>query len=542
MSATRRSGARLAAALALAAILPGQDALPTTRDVVLRGGTVIDGTGGPGYRADVLVRDGRIVALGELGEVRARSTIDATGLCIAPGFVDVHAHVDSDVVRRPTVDNFVLMGVTTLITGNCGSSVRDLDAHLRRCEQGGLSLNYGSLVGHGTVRQQVLGTQNRAPDASELARMADLVDQAMQAGAFGMSTGLIYVPGTYAATEELIALARVVARHGGLYASHMRNEADAVLDSIAEALRIGREAGVPVHLSHLKASGRSNWGRAAAIVAAVRQARAAGAAVTGDQYAYDASSTGLEILFPSEALDVGRAAFAARLRDDAGFRASMHAALRQKMVSTGFGDFAYCRIASAPDHADLNGLTLDAAAARVLGSDTPDAQAELAIRLMVDAGDRRVGMVYHGMAEDDVAAIMAEDWVAVAADAGLRDPTSPDRPHPRGSGNNPRVLGRYVREREVLSLPAAVRKMTSLPCAIFGLPDRGTVRVGAWADLVVFDPATVADQATWSDPVQPPVGMPWVLVNGVAVVAEGRHTGARPGAVLRRAATGQEAK
>jgi N-acyl-D-amino-acid deacylase len=503
-------------------------------DLVIRGGHVADGTGARAFAADVAVRGGRIAAIGDLAGAAAAAEIDARGLWIAPGFVDVHAHVDAEIARRPTADNFVRMGVTTLITGNCGSSVRDLDAHLGRVERGGVSLNYGSLVGHGTVRQQVLGTENRAPTAAELQRMEQLVDEAMRAGAFGMSTGLIYVPGTFAATEELVALARVVSRHGGLYASHMRNEGDEVLASIAEALRIGQEASVRVHLSHLKASGRKNWGRGAEIVATLRSARAEGARLSADQYAYDASSTGLEVLFPSAALDAGREGFAKRLAEDAAFRKAMHAALREKMEATGFGDFAWCRIAAAPDKPGLNGLTLAEAAAKTLGSDDLDAQAGLAIQLMIDAGARRVSMVYHSMSADDVATILAEDWIAVAADAGLRDPTSPDRPHPRGSGNNPRVLGRYARDQGVLTMELAVRKMTALPCEAFGIPDRGAVRPGAHADLVLFDPGTVQDEATFTAPTEPPRGIPWVLVNGVVVVAQGRHTGSKPGHVLRR--------
>ncbi len=519
---------------ALAGCRSGPPAPRPAFDVILHGGTVIDGSGTPGRRADVGIRDGRITAVGELRPADAARQVDCTGRVVAPGFVDLHAHVDAEIARKPTADNFVQMGVTSLITGNCGTSVRDLGLHFGRCERGGLGLNYGSLIGHGTVRTQVMGTANRAPTPEELARMEALVEKAMQDGAFGMSTGLIYVPGIYSETAELIALARIVARYGGLYASHQRSEGDEVLESIAEALRIGREAGLPVHLSHMKASGRPNWGRSAAILAALREARAAGMAVTGDQYAYDASSTSLDVLFPAEPLAIGRQEFAAKLRDDAAFRSEMHQALRRKMTSSGFGHLGWCRIASAPGHPELNGLTLDQAAPRLCeGRADADAQAEAAIALFIAAAGGRVGMVYHGMAEADVRAFLQEDWIAVASDAGLRDPTSPDRPHPRGSGNNPRVLGRYVREQRVLSLELAIHKMTALPCAIFGIADRGTIRPGAFADLVVFDPATILDRATWHEPTLPPVGIDHVLVNGVAVVDAGVLTGARAGMVLR---------
>ncbi len=517
--------------------LPGQapTSPPVRYDLVLRGGTLVDGDQRTAVLGDLAIADGRIVALGTVDAAPGTPVLFVTGLHVAAGFVDVHVHVDADVARQPGCENFLRMGVTTIVTGNCGSSMRDLPAHFARLEQGGIGCNYASLVGHGTVRTAVLGTQNRAPDAAELQRMADLVDAGMRAGAFGMSTGLIYVPGIYAETAEITALARVVGRHGGIYASHIRSENDQVLAAIAEALQIGADAGVPVQISHIKCTGRPNHGRAEEVLAALQAARARGQRVHADQYAYDASSTGLDVLFPADELEIGREPFAAKLRDDAAFRARIHAALRAKMTQVGFGDFRYARIASAKGHPQLNGLLLPDAARRHLQRDDADAQADLAIELFAAAAPDRVGMIYHTMAEADVERFLREDWIAIASDAGLRPEGGPERPHPRGSGNNPRVLGRYVRERGVLDLPTAIRKMTVVPARAFGLVDRGELRVGAFADLVVFDPATIADRATWDEPLAPPAGIRAVFVNGILAVDRGQANGVRAGHVLRRA-------
>lgn len=502
-------------------------------DLVIAGASVVDGTGAEATVADLGIRDGRIAAIGDLGAAQAGRRLDAKGLVVAPGFIDVHAHVDSQILEWPQADNFLRMGVTTIVTGNCGGSVLELGKHFAAVEKQGVGPNYASLVGHGTVREKVLGSARRAPAPEELARMCALVEQAMADGAQGLSTGLIYVPGTYAETEEIIALAKVAGRHGGIYATHMRNEEDKVIDSIEEALRIGREGGLPVQLSHLKASGKPNWGRGREILDRIAKARSEGQTVTGDQYAYPASSTGLDVIFPSAALEGGRGRFAKRLADEPAFRAEMEKSLLGTMDRSGFGDLSYCRVTNAPNNPALAGLTLDAVAERRLGKKDREAQAKAAVDLFIEAKGQRVGMIYHKMSEADVATIMASEFVGVASDAGV---VRGGRPHPRGSGNNARVLGRYVRELKVLTLPAAVRKMSSLPASAFRLEDRGRIAAGAWADLVVFDAATVADRATFEEPVEPPAGIRWVLVNGVVAVDGGEPTGLRPGHVLRRRA------
>ncbi len=504
-------------------------------DLLIRGGLLVDGSGNPPKQADLGIKGQRISSIGNLSSASAGRSIDASGLVISPGFIDAHAHADRTARQRPEAENYLLMGVTSVVTGNCGSSELDLGEHFRILDEQGISINYASLYGHGSLRSKVMGTAERDPSPAELEAMGALLRQAMEDGAVGMSTGLIYVPGTYAKTEELISLSRVLAEFEGIYASHMRDESDQVLVAIDEALRIGEEAAVAVHLSHLKASGKPNWGRGEEIVAMIAAARDSGRRVTGDQYAYTASSTSLDVLFPSSSLAIGRKAFAEQLATDADFRQEMMAALHGTMAQQGFGDLSYCQIASAPGNKSMNGLNLREAAEEFFADDSREQQANAAIRLMVEAKGSRVSMVYHKMSEADVASIMQQPFVAVAADAGIIDYKTDSKPHPRGAGNNVRVLGRYVRELEIIPLELAIHKMTSLPANTFKLRDRGELREGAFADICIFDPETVGDRATYEDPLARPEGMRFVIVNGAVVIEDGKHQGNRPGMVLRRA-------
>ncbi len=498
----------------------------------LIGGEICDGAGGPRIKADLAITNDRIVHVGSLAGRTCEQSLDVSGLVIAPGFVDVHAHADADVVNTPQAENFIRMGVTTIITGNCGGSVLEVGKHLELVDQVGLALNYGTLVGHGSVRERVLGSAKRAPTAEELAGMEALVAKGMQEGAFGLSTGLIYVPGTYAETEELISLAKVAGKAGGIYVSHMRNEADSVIAAIEELLRIGQESGAPVHVSHLKVSGKKNHGRAKEVLDRLRKARESGQRVTADQYAYAASSTSLDVLFPSEPLQVGRSRFAKKLADDAEFRRAMESALLEEMDRAGFGDLAYAQIASAPNNQSLQGMTIKQAAVARLKGDSRELQAKMTVDLMIEARGSRVGMVYHKMAEDDVRTIVKEPWIGIASDSGVR--TQGARPHPRGSGNNPRVLGRYAREEALLSLESAVAKMTSIPATALAVRDRGRIAVGMFADLVIFDPATILDQATYEEPYLAPVGIRYVYVNGKCALADGKTSETRHGRSIKR--------
>lgn len=531
MKASRPS-AVLFALIALAGLARSQESTPAS-DLLLAGGTVIDGTGAPGRPLDVLIRDGRIAALLPPGTAAgAVETLDVTGLAVAPGFIDVHAHAEDGLLSRPAAENFIRMGVTTLVNGNCGGSFVDVGRHFTELETKGIAPNAAMLVGHGSVRSAVLKQANRAPTEAELAAMRDLVRQAMEDGAAGLSTGLIYVPGCYAATEEIIALAREAARHGGLYASHIRSEEAGILDAIEEALRIGREAGCRVQISHFKVSSRALWGRSKDTLALVEKARAAGQEVTLDQYAYTASSTSLDVLFPESAREGGAAAFAARLSDPAE-RGKILAAAAAHVRSMDFQDLAYAQIGSCPADSGLNGRTIKAVADAAAGRQTTlEEQIGTAMDLIVRSGGRRIQMVYHKMCEEDVERIMASPLVMIAADSGIHAP-GPTVPHPRGYGNNARVLGRYCRERKVFPLEEAVRRMTSLPADVFGFRDRGRVASGCIADLVVFDPAKVRDTATFDRPHSYAEGIPHVFVSGKAVVRDGRTTDARPGKVLR---------
>ncbi|WP_400193996.1 amidohydrolase family protein [Hymenobacter sp. B81] len=515
-------------ALLLWCIATAAAAQPTRASLLIRNGRVLDGTGNGWYYADVAVAAGRIVAVGQLpASYPADSVLDARGLVVAPGFIDVHTHIEDDEVRQPTADNFLHDGVTTVITGNCGSSRPDLRRYFRQLDSLRLSVNVASLIGHGTVRKAVLGRARRAPTEAELQRMEALVDSAMQAGALGLSSGLIYVPGTYSRTPELVRLAGVAGCYRGLYATHMRSESDSIDAAIAEALRVGREAGVPVQISHLKLGGQPNWGRVAPVLAQIEAARRAGQPVTIDQYPYTASSTSMSTLLPDDVQADGRDSLRARLARPA-VRAAVEAALLRRLRARGLRHFSYAVVASFPPDTSLQGLSLEQVNRRRGRPHRARAEAATILDLVLQYD---AGMVFHGLSELDVQQIMSYPHNMVASDASIRV-WREGVPHPRGYGSNARVLGRYVRELGVIRLEEAVRRMTSLPAQTFGLADRGLLRPGLAADIVVFDPATVQDRSTFERPHQYSVGMHYVLVNGRLTVRAGQHTGVRAGQVL----------
>jgi N-acyl-D-amino-acid deacylase len=518
--------ATLVAALATTVARPA--AQPARFDVLVRGGTVVDGTGAPRRTADVGIRDGRVAEVGALTGATAARVIDATGLVVAPGFIDVHTHAD-ELADHPAAEHFARMGVTTVIAGNCGSSPVDVGAAFGKIRATGVAVNFATFVGHNSVREAVMGTARRAPTAGELATMEALVAKAMTDGAVGFSTGLQYVPGTYADTDEIVALARVAAQRGGVYASHMRNEGTELEAAVAETLLIGEKAGIPVQVSHLKVDAPSRWGASAKALAQIDAARAKGMRVMADQYLYDAASSNLGIRFPSWALEGGQAAINTRLDDPATW-ARIKEEMRKLIRERGLENYAFARIANYPADTSLNGLTIPEVAQKVRGTKDLDAQFET-MRTMLRAGG--ASMVYQFMAEDDITRILRHPYVSIASDSGL-NVMGKGVPHPRGYGNAVRALGRYVREMKVLTLEDAVRKMTSLPASQFGFADRGAVAPGKAADLVIFDPATVTDRATYDKPHQYPDGVAWVLVNGTPVVAAGAHVEARPGQVVTR--------
>lgn len=514
----------------------GDAALPAY-DLVITNGRVVDGTGNPWFRADVAVKDGRVVRVGNIFEPGsggvaasrslAREIVDARNQIVAPGFIDVHTHAEG-IYNQPAAENFVRMGVTSLVTGNCGSSATDIGEFLGRIREKPLAVNLATLIAHGDVRRKVLGLEARTPSAEELEKMEALVEQGMRDGALGLSTGLIYVPGTYAKTDEVASLARVAGRHGGLYATHMRSEGDGVLDAIRESIEIGERANLPVEISHFKISNKRLWGQTPATLGLVRAARARGLQVTVDQYAYTASSTSLDSRLPSWVLEGGREAGKARLADPA-TRARVLREIKDSLKRSGFKDFSYAMVASYEKHPAFNGKSIAAITKEARGRADVGSQIEQIMEMYVEGG---AAMVYHSMGEPDVQAIMREPFTMIASDSGVRR-FGEGMPHPRGYGNNARVLGRYVRELRLLTLEDAIRKMTSLPAQTFRLRDRGLVREGFAADLVIFDEAVINDRATFEAPHQYPLGISYVFVNGQAALARGEMTAARAGAALR---------
>ena len=495
-------------------------------DVLIVGGTIVDGSGGPGRRGDVAIKDGRIVAVGAIDAARAATTIDAKGMVVAPGFIDVHTHAD-DIAERPQAENFVRMGVTTVVAGNCGGSALDIGEALAKINATRVSVNYATLVGHNTVRRAVMGTADRDPTLPELAQMKSLVWRAMADGAVGFSTGLQYVPGTYAKSPEIIELARVAANENGIYASHMRNEGTALEASVEETIRVGEATGARVEISHLKVDSPKNWGASARALALIDVARTRGIDVEADEYAYTAASSSLGIRFPAWALEGGQEQIAARLNDAATWE-KIKGEMRGLLAERGLSDLSFAVVASHRADPLLNGLSIKQIAAKLKGSETADAQLETARAMMLAGG---ASMVYHFMSDDDVERIMRHPQVGVASDSGVLA-AGAGVPHPRGYGNNARVLGEYVRKRHVIALEEAVRKMTSLPAEHFRFDGRGQIKAGYAADLVLFDAATVGDTATFEKPHAFAIGVPYVLVNGVVVIKNGEHTGMLPGQVL----------
>jgi len=497
-------------------------------DIVIAGGTVIDGTGKPGFRADVAIKDGRIAQVGSITRGQAAATIDARGLSVAPGFLDVHTHAD-DIASHPAASNFVRMGVTTVVAGNCGGSALDVADALAKIRDARIAINYATLIGHNTVRRAVMGNADRLPTPAEMARMKSYVWKAMADGAVGFSTGLQYVPGTYAMLPEIIDLARVAANAGGVYASHMRNEGTELEQAIADTIRVGDATGARVEISHLKVDSPNRWGASEKALAMIDAARAKGVEVTADQYAYTAASSALGIRFPAWALEGGDEKTAERLKDPATWQ-RIKKEMAELLAERGLTDLSFAIVASYSRDASLNGLSMKQVAARLQDADTADAQFEAAREMMLAGG---ASMVYHFMSDQDVVRIMKHPKVSFASDSGVLE-YGDGIPHPRGYGNTVRVLGEYVRARHVISLEEAIRKMTSLPAEQFRFANRGVVRAGSAADLVVFDPARVADTATFEKPHAYPTGIPYVLVNGVVVVKNGQQTDERPGQVLAK--------
>ncbi len=498
-------------------------------DLLIKGGRVVDGTGAPWVRADVAVRGDAIVAVGPRIEAPARRTVDAAGRVVAPGFIDIHTHARRGIFEVPTADNYVRQGVTTLVEGQDGSSPLPLGVFLAKVAALRPAVNFASLVGHGSVREAAMEAEDQSPSAAELARMQELVREAMREGAFGLSTGLFYVPGTFARTDEVVALARVAGERGGIHVSHVRDEAAGVGASVEETIAIGEEGRLPTQVTHHKIIGTASWGRSVETLRLLAEARRRGVDATIDQYPYTASSTSLAAaLFPAWALEGGAEAVARRLAIPAA-RARIREVVVDKIRNErGGGDPANIQIAACGFDPSLEGKSLAGILAGRGLEPTVENAAGLALEIVARGG---ASGVFHAIAEEDVERILASPLTMVASDGEI-PVFGRGAPHPRSYGTFARVLGVYVREKRLLTLEEAVRKMTSFPAARLGLLDRGLVRPGMKADLVVFDSATIRDRATFERPHQYAEGVSLVVVNGEIVLDGDRMTAARPGRVL----------
>jgi len=524
-----------------------------TYDLIIKNGTLVDGLKDKEYKADVGILGERIVKIGNLQKASAGTVFDATGRVVSPGFIDIHTHTDTEILINPRAESKIRQGVTTELGGNCGSSPFPmkqprLDAQKRRDERNqiiidwtdlegfqsaitkkGTALNHGTLIGQGTVRSFVMGDDQRDPAAEEMKEMKRLIAQAMEQGAFGISSGLEYTPSGFAETPELIELCKTVAGYGGFYATHIRSEDKAVLEAVGEAIHIAEESGLPLQIAHFKAVGSINWWKLSKMFDLVERASERGLSVSVDRYPYIAFSTGLSIIFPQWALDGGMDKLIERLKDKE-IRQSMKAETLKKVAGYGWEKIVISNLQKETNQR-LIGMNIAEAAAEKNADPY-----EFACDLIVDEG-RDVSHIGFGMSEETTETVLKHPLAMLGSDGSSLAPYGPlseGKPHPRNYGTFPRFLGHYVRERKILPLPQAIKKITSMPAAKMGLSQRGSLKIGNFADVVVFDPENIADKATFIDPHQYPEGIDYVIVNGTVVVYHGEHTGKLPGKVLRR--------
>ena len=500
-------------------------------DILITGGSILDGTGSPPRRADIAIKGDRIAAISAtpIPRMQAARVIDATGKTVTPGFIDMHAHLDP-LLRLPLAESALRQGVTTGLGGPDGGSPLPLAPYLDSARRLKTGINVAFLVGHNDIRRSVMGMSDKAPTEDQLTRMKALVAKAMRDGAFGISTGLLYLPGTYSTIDEVVELSRVAADSGGIYTSHLRKEGLGLLEGVAEALEIGRRARIPVVLTHHKAVGKLMWGKSAVTLAMVDSAIKAGTDVSIDQYPYTATHTNIRVLIPSWALADGNSEFERRLAVPALRDSIIRGIVDNILNDRGGGDLSRVQFARVTWDTSLEGKTLADLAQRRGLQRTPENGALLVLEVMKQGG---ANAIYHVLDEGDVRRIMTSPHTMIASDGRLSQPGE-GHPHPRAYGTFPRVLGEYVREQKLMPLETAVYKMTGKPAKRLKLRDRGVLRVGAFADVVVFDARTVKDQATFANPHQYPVGIETVIVNGSLAVDAGKPTGARPGRVLTR--------
>lgn len=496
-------------------------------DIIIQNGKIIDGTGNSWYYADIGTKNGKITRIGRITDTTGATVINAKGLIVAPGFIDVHTHIEGNEVKNPTADNYIYDGVTTVIAGNCGSSRVSIGQYLSMIDSLKVSVNVASLIGHNDIREAVMGKANREPTVAELEQMRSLVEKGMKDGAVGFSTGLIYIPGTYSKTPEIVELAKAAAKYNGVYATHMRNESDSVEDAIKEALTVAREANISLEISHFKVGGQQNWGKSKQTIALVEAARKNGIEVTIDQYPYTASSTGLATLLPDEVLSDEDDSLKARLQRPE-VRKYVLDYMLKKLSQRKLKHYDYAVVARYKADSTFNGKSIEEINLLKKRKHTAKAEAETILEMMLNGG---AGMIFHGMSESDVKYIMRYPQNMFASDGSIRI-FNEGSPHPRGYGTNARVLSKYVREEKVLTLEEAIRRMTSLPAQKFHLNDRGLLREGFAADIVIFDDQEVKDLSTYKKPHAYSTGFKCVLVNGKLVMEKGKHNGTRSGMAL----------
>ncbi|MCI0638533.1 MAG: D-aminoacylase [Gemmataceae bacterium] len=505
------------------AVAPAGQA-PVQADVVLKNATLVDGTGKPSTQGDLAIRGDKIVAIGKFEVEGKPRVLNCSGLVIAPGFIDLHTHSDSPLTQKATAPNlnYLTQGMTTAVTGNCGSGPIDVAGYFQKMEKQGIGSNVIHQVPHNAVRQKVMGNSNRAATEKELQQMESLVDKGMRDGAWGLSTGLIYNPGTYSKTDELIALAKVAAKHGGFYASHIRDEGSGIFVALEEILTIARKAGLRVHISHIKVSGRVVWGKSADVIALIRRARKEGVEVTADQYPYPASSTSLAAMVIPTKYREGSGKDLIQRLDDPELGPKMRKDIEDRIAGRQGGKTL--KIARFAPNTAWQGKDLDAIA---------QLEKKTLLEVVIDI-QRKGGaqVVSFGMHEDDVRLFMKEDWVATASDGSSQVPSN-TVPHPRSYGTFARKIGRYALADNIISLEQAIRSASGLPADILKLPQRGYLKTGHFADIVVFDPKAFKDIATYDQPHQYSPGVRFLFVNGRLAIEDGRFTGVLAGRVLR---------
>lgn len=499
-----------------------------TFDILILNGRIIDGTGNPWFEADVGIVDQRIVSIGNLEDSQANRVIDASGLIVAPGFIDPHTHAIRGIFDNPTAESSLRQGITTLLEGNDGSSPFPIDEHYQAIRDKGISTNWSVFVGQGTIRELVMGTENRAANTDELQQMKALVAEAMEQGAMGISTGLFYVPGNFTPMEEVIELSRVVADYDGIYISHMRDEVAGLMDSVNETILIGEQAGIPVQITHHKAMGRQNWGASVDTLSMIDDARARGIDITMDQYPYTAAQSGMAAIVPQWAQAGGTDALLAIWNDSALRQELKDGIVDRILYDRGGGSPANIVISFCAWDTSLEGKSLAEIANDRGIEPSPGNAAEIAMDIISKGGAQAV---YHAMSEEDVERIMQHPATAIGSD-GTLTVFGEGAPHPRQYGTFARVLGTYVRDRGIITLEDAVRKMSGATAQRLGIRDRGILREGYYADISLFDADEIRDLSTFEDPHQYAEGVKYVIVNGTLAIDDGLVTTARPGRII----------